>query len=88
MRGFYGPRHLLAVAASIIAFAALVLWLHNIRAGWQRWYRQWGTSLYRSGGWLLLRKWVAAFRKDGFLSKLAEAKRNCAPTDGHGSYSR
>ena len=88
MRGFYGPRHLLAVAASIIAFAALVLWLHNISAGWQRWYRQWANSLYRSGGWLLLRKWVAAFRKDGFLSKLAEAKRNCAPTDGHGSYSR
>ena len=75
MRGFYGPRHLLAVAASIMAFPAIVLWLHNIRGGWQMWYRRWIDSVYRSGGWLLLRKWIAAFRKDGFLSKLAEAKK-------------
>ena len=88
MRRFYGPRHLLALAIHVIAFPAIVLWLDNIGAGWQRWYRRWIVNVYRSGGWLLLRKWVAAFRKDGFLSKLAEAKRNCAPTDGHGSYSR
>ena len=54
MRGFYGPRHLLAVAASIIAFPVLVLWLHNLGAGWQMWYRRWITNVYRSGGWLLL----------------------------------
>jgi radical SAM superfamily enzyme YgiQ (UPF0313 family) len=86
MRRFYGPRHLLAVAASIMAFPAIVLWLHDISAGWQRWYRRWLGSVYRSGGWLLLRKWIAAFRKDNFLSKLAEAKRNCAPRRGHESY--
>ena len=83
MRGFYGPRHLLAVAAFTIAFPALALWLHDLGAGWQRWYRKWVGSLYRSGGWLLLRKWTAAFRKDGFLTKLAEAKRNCVPGSGH-----
>jgi len=76
MRGFYGPRHLLVVAASIIVFPAIVLWLHNLRAGWQRWYRKWTSSLHRSGGWLVLRKWVADFKNDGFLSKLAEAKRH------------
>ena len=76
MRGFYGPRHLLGVAASIIALPAVALRLHNIGAGWQKWYRRWAGNLYRSGGWLLLRQWTAAFRKDGFLSKLAEAKRN------------
>jgi len=75
MRRFYGPRHLMVVAASILAFPAIVLWLHNLRAGWRKWYRLWLAGVYRSGGWLLLRKWVAAFRKDGFLAKLAEAKR-------------
>ncbi len=87
MRGFYGPRHLLAVAASIIAFPVLVLWLHNLGAGWQMWYRRWITNVYRSGGWLLLRKWTAAFRKDGFVAKLAQAKRNCPQAD-RGSYGR
>lgn len=87
MLGFYGPRHMLAVAASTIAFPVIILWLHNIRAGWQRWYRRWMTSVYRSGGWLLLRKWTAAFRNDGFLNKLAQAKRNCLRQKGHGSYS-
>jgi radical SAM superfamily enzyme YgiQ (UPF0313 family) len=88
MRHFYGPRHLLGVAASILAFPGLVLWLHNLGAGWQKWYRKWTGSLYRSGGWLLLRKWVAAFRKDGFLGKLAEAKRKRLPGAGQGSYNR
>jgi radical SAM superfamily enzyme YgiQ (UPF0313 family) len=75
MRGFYGPHHLLATAANVIAFPAIALWLHNIGAGWQKWYRRWMRGLYRSGGWLLLRKWTAEFQKDGFLGKLSEAKR-------------
>jgi hypothetical protein len=83
MRGFYGPRHLLTVAALIMAFPAIVLWLHNFSAGWQRWYRRWMASVHRSGGWLLLRKWTAAFRKDDFIGKLAEAKRNGVPGGGH-----
>jgi len=87
MRRFYGPRHMLAVAVYVIAFPAITLCARNIKAGWQKWYRKWAGSLYRSGGWLLLRKWTAAFRKDGFLSKLAEAKRNCVPGGGRGSYS-
>jgi radical SAM superfamily enzyme YgiQ (UPF0313 family) len=88
MGRFYGPRHLLAVAIHVLAFPAIALWFHDIGAGWQRWYRRWMASLYRSGGWLLLRKWTAAFRKDGFLSKLAEAKRNCAARGKQGSYGR
>jgi radical SAM superfamily enzyme YgiQ (UPF0313 family) len=88
MRGFYGPRHLLAVAIQVMAFPALAFWLHNIRAGWQKWYRKWARDLYRSGGWLLLRKWTAAFRKDGFLDKLAQAKRNCDAGSGRESYNR
>jgi len=75
MRRFYGPRHMLAIAVNLIAFPALALWLHNFGAGWSRWYRRWSASLYRAVGWMLLRKWTAAFRKDAFLDKLARAKR-------------
>jgi radical SAM superfamily enzyme YgiQ (UPF0313 family) len=74
MRRFYGPRHLLAAGVHVVSFPAIALWLHKLKAGWQRWYRRWAGSLYRTGGWLLLRKWTAAFRKDGFLNKLARAK--------------
>ncbi|HUW33780.1 MAG TPA: radical SAM protein [Planctomycetota bacterium] len=84
MHRFYGPRHLLAVALCVIAFPTIAFWLRSIGAGWQKWYRKWAGSLYRSGGWLLLRKWTAAFRKDGFLSKLAEAQRNSVPAGGRG----
>ena len=83
MRGFYGPRHLLAVAAYILAFPAVAIRLHDIKAGWRKWYHKWMVSLWRSGGWLLLRKWTAAFRKDGFLRKLAQAERHCLPASGH-----
>lgn len=75
MHGFYGPRHLLAVVASIISFPMILLWFNNIEAGWLKWYRRWAGSLYRTGGWLLLKKWTAAYKKDGFLTKLAQAKR-------------
>lgn len=75
MRGFYGPRHLLLVAASILAFPGIILWLHRVRYGWQRWYRHWCDSVLRSGGWLLLRKWVADFKSGDFPRKLAEARR-------------
>ncbi len=75
MRRFYGPRHLLATAAYTLAFPAIGLWLHNIGRRWQQWHRRWRRSLYRSGGWLLLRKWTAAFKKDAFTRKLAQARR-------------
>jgi len=87
MRWFYGPRRILAVGMSILSFPAVVFWLHRLRDGWGRWSRRWRTSIYRAGGWLLLRKWVAALRKDGFVGKLAEAKRNCVVRNGHESYS-
>ena len=76
MGRFYGPRHMLATAIYVIAFPAIALWFHHIRTGWQKWYRRWSGSIYRSGGWLLFRKWTANFRKDSFLGKLEVAKRN------------
>ena len=82
MRGFYGPRHLLAVLINILCFPSLVFWFHRLNAAWRRWSGRWWTSLYRAGGWLTLRKWIAAFTKDGFLNKLAQAKRTAVPESG------
>lgn len=87
MRDFYGPRHFLALAVHVLALPGVALWFHNIGGAWQRWCHRWGCSVSRSGGWLLWRKWTAAFRKDGFLDKLAEAKRNSASKRGDESYS-
>jgi len=79
MGRFYRPRRMLSVVLSILSFPALVFWLHRIRSGWRRWRRRWGNSLYRTGGWLTLRRWTNAFRKDSFLAKLDEAKRRLHP---------
>ena len=38
-----------------------------------------GGTYSRPARVMLLRKWTAAFRKDGFLVKPAEARRNGAP---------
>lgn len=83
MHGFYGSRHLLAVAMQILSLPAILLWLHDIGGAWQKWRRRWATSTYRSGGWLLLRKWTAAFKKDGFRTKLAAAKHQCTVSGRH-----
>jgi len=75
MRRFYRPMQMLNVAMNILAFPALVFWLHRFRTGWHRWSRRYWNSVYRAGGWLIVRRWSAAFKKDAFLAKLAEAKR-------------
>jgi hypothetical protein len=48
--------------------------LWNIRFGWRKWYRHWRNDLLRFGGWLVLQRWMALFRKGAFSRKLAEAK--------------
>jgi len=75
MRRFYRPMQMLNVAMNILALPALVFWLHRLRTGWRRWSRRYWRSIYRTGGWLIVRRWSAAFKKDAFLAKLAEAKR-------------
>ncbi|HUS48403.1 MAG TPA: radical SAM protein [Phycisphaerae bacterium] len=78
MGRFYRPRHMFSVGFNVLCFPAIALYFHRIGSGWQRWYRKWLTSLYRTGGWMLLRRWTATFRKDPFLSKLAEARKHLA----------
>ena len=75
MRRFYRPMQMVKVAMNILALPALVFWLHRLRTGWNRWRRGYWKSVYRAGGWLLVRRWSAAFKKDSFMDKLAEAKR-------------
>ncbi len=74
MRRFYRPVQMVNVAMNILAFPALVFWLHRLRVGWARWCRRWWNSVYRTGGWFIVRRWTAAFKKDAFLAKLAQAK--------------
>jgi radical SAM superfamily enzyme YgiQ (UPF0313 family) len=75
MGRFYRPQHMLSIAGSIVSFPALVFWLHRLRAGWHGWSRRWWTNVYRTGGWLTLRRWTAAFNKGSFPAKIAEAQR-------------
>ncbi len=75
MGRFYRPRHMLSIALSILSFPVIVFWLHGLRYGWRRWSRRWWNNIDRTGGWLTLRRWKAAFKKDAFLAKLSEAKR-------------
>jgi len=75
MGHFYRPGHMFFVGLHLLSFPTIAFYLHGIRSGWQGWYRKWMRSLYRTGGWLLLRRWTAAFKKDGFTGKLAEARK-------------
>lgn len=75
MGRFYRPSRLLSVILNILCFPTIALRFHRIRSGWQNWCRRWWTSLFRTGGWLLRRKWMAAFREDRFLDKVAAARK-------------
>jgi radical SAM superfamily enzyme YgiQ (UPF0313 family) len=74
MSRVYEFRYALLVVVSVLSFPAIALWLHNLRQGWQRWYRTWRTSVIRFGGWLTMRQWSAQFRKSGFLERLHRAR--------------
>jgi hypothetical protein len=61
------------VPVNILSFARLAFFFHNITLGWGRWYRSWRNRLLRFGGWIILRKWTVAFRRDKFAQKLQKA---------------
>jgi len=74
MGRFYRFRYMFAVGLHVLVFPSLIFSLHNLRAGWQRWYRTWRNNLIRFGGWLILRKWLADFKRGAFAGKLAAAR--------------
>ncbi len=75
MGHFYKPHWMFGIGLSILSFPAIAFRFHKMHSAWQKWYRRWTRSRYRTGGWLLMRRWSAAFKRDGFLDKLAEAKK-------------
>jgi radical SAM superfamily enzyme YgiQ (UPF0313 family) len=76
MGKFYQFRYIFMRILKILSFPALILFLHNIKFGWKRWYRPWRNCLIRFGGWITMKEWVSAFRKDKFSYKLQKAKEH------------
>ncbi|MBN1361407.1 MAG: hypothetical protein JW993_12485 [Sedimentisphaerales bacterium] len=81
MSRVYEFRYVLLVAASILSFPAVALWLHNLNEGWRRWYRTWYTRVTRFGGWLTMRQWNVQFKKSDFLNRLHRARRRLGAAD-------
>lgn len=81
MGRFYRFSHFLMVGLNILSFPALLLHLHNLRAGWRRWSRRWWKSLMGVAGWRIIKKWTRQFREGNFLEKLTQAKRNLNSAD-------
>jgi radical SAM superfamily enzyme YgiQ (UPF0313 family) len=75
MGRFYRFKHMFHIGLHILWFPVLFFYLPNLKRGWEKWYRVWVNQVTRFGGWLLLRRWYAAFKKDPFPRKLAEAKK-------------
>jgi hypothetical protein len=76
MGKFYQFKYMFMVGLHIFYFPGLVFFLHNIGAGWRRWYRPWRNNLIRFGGWIIMKRWVSQFKKDTFLERLQKAKEH------------
>jgi radical SAM superfamily enzyme YgiQ (UPF0313 family) len=76
MGRFYQFKYMFILGLHIFSFPALVLFLHNIRSGWRKWYRPWRNNLARFGGWIIMKRWISQFKKDTFLERLQKAKEH------------
>jgi len=76
MGKFYHFKYMLLLGLHAFSFPALVFSLHNIKAGWKKWYRPWRNNLVRSGGWFVMKGWTSEFKKGKFSQKLEKAKEN------------
>ncbi|MBN2097487.1 MAG: B12-binding domain-containing radical SAM protein [Candidatus Omnitrophica bacterium] len=72
----YQFKYMFMVSLNVFAFPYLVFFLHNIKSGWKKWYRPWRMYLIRFVGWITMKKWLSAFKKNDFLKKLQQAKKN------------
>jgi len=75
MGRFYRFKHMFHVGFHMLWFPFLFFYLPNIKKGWKKWYRVWINQVMRFGGWLIMRRWIAEFKKNSFPRKLAEAKK-------------
>jgi len=76
MASFYRFSYFFKIGLNILAFPALVLFLHDIRLGWSKWYRLWRNDLIRFMGWTIVKEWNLNFKRNQFLEKLQTAKDN------------
>jgi len=82
MASFYRFSYFFKIGLDVLVFPALVLFLHDIRLGWSKWYRSWRNDLIRFMGWTIVKEWNLNFKKDGFLEKLSRAKSAIAGRAG------
>ena len=75
MGRFYQFKRMFHIGLNILSFPMLFLYLHNLKKGWWKWYRTWTNNVARFGGWLIMRRWFAEFKKDNFSGKLAAAQK-------------
>ena len=74
MGKFYKFRYMFMVGLHIFLFPSLIFFFHNLKSGWRKWYHSWRISIIRFGGWIIMREWTSAFKKNQFLLKLQKAK--------------
>lgn len=75
MGHFYRFHYMFMIGLNVLSFTTMIFYLHNIKAGWRRWYRHWRNNLVRFIGWLTIKKWTKAFKRDNFVQKLEQAKQ-------------
>ncbi len=76
MGKFYQFKYMFMVVLHIFSFPALIFFLHNVELGWRKWYRPWRNTLFRFGGWIIMKRWATQFKKDKFLERLQKAKEH------------
>lgn len=75
MSGFYEFKYMFMIAMQALSFTSFVFFLHNIKAGWRRWYRPWRNSLARFGGWVIMKGWTKQLKKGLYLERLQHAQK-------------
>jgi len=80
MGGFYQFKYMFKVGLNVFSFAGLIFFLHNIRAGWRKWYRPWRNDLVRFGGWFIVKGWAKAYKKESFPQRLKRAQERMKNT--------
>jgi radical SAM superfamily enzyme YgiQ (UPF0313 family) len=75
MGKFYRFRYMFMIALNIFMFPGLIFFFKH---GWKKWRHLWRNNRRRFGGWLVMRGWLAAFRKNKFMEKIQKAKQRIA----------
>lgn len=80
MSRFYEFKYMFMIGAQALSFTSIVFFLHNIKAGWRRWYRPWRNNLARFGGWVIMKDWTKQLKKGSYLERLKRAQERTKKT--------